>query len=112
VVKRILGGIQVSRETLALDVIHDVGPGGEFLTSEHTYRHFKEDWFPGLFDRGSHEAWEGEGKKSLGRRANEVVQRILETHTPEPLPDSIQGKIAKVVARAEERARSGEPISG
>jgi trimethylamine--corrinoid protein Co-methyltransferase len=108
-VKRIVGGIEVSRETLALDVIHDVGPGGEFLTSEHTFAHFKGDWFPGLFDRGSHEAWEGEGKESLGRRANEVVRRILETHTPEPLPDSIRSEIARVVARAEQRVSGGDP---
>jgi trimethylamine--corrinoid protein Co-methyltransferase len=112
IAKRIVGGIEVSRETLALDVIHDVGPGGEFLTSEHTFDHFKEDWFPSLFDRGSYEAWESDGKKSLSQRANEVVQRVLETHTPEPLSDSVQSEITKVVVRAEERVSGGEPISG
>jgi trimethylamine--corrinoid protein Co-methyltransferase len=103
-VKRIMGGIEVSRETLALDVIHDVGPGGEFLTSEHTLNHFKEDWFPKLFDRGSYETWERDGKKTLSQRANERVKRILENHTPEPLPGSAKEKMADVIARAEERA--------
>lgn len=111
-IKRIVGGIGVSRETLALDVIHDVGPGGEFLTSEHTFDHFKDDWFPSLLDRGSYEAWEGDGRKGLGRRANEVVKRVLETHTPEPLSTSVQSEIARVVARAEERVSGGAPASG
>ena len=107
-VKRIMRGIEVSRETLALDVIHEVGPGGEFLTTEHTFNHFKNDWFPSLFDRGSYEAWEGDGKKRLGQRANEVVQRLLETHTPEPLPASIQSALTQVVLRAEKRVRGGQ----
>jgi trimethylamine--corrinoid protein Co-methyltransferase len=103
-VRRIIGGIEVSRETVALDVIHDVGPGGEFLTSEHTLNHFREDWFPTLFERGSYETWERDGKKTLSQRANERVRRILENHISEPLPGSIVEKMANVIARAEERA--------
>jgi trimethylamine--corrinoid protein Co-methyltransferase len=102
-IKRILGGIEVSDDTLALDVIHEVGPGGEFLSKSHTFNHFKQDWFPTLFDRDSYDSWVNNGSKSLGERANASVQKILDTHTPAPLSDSIKKDLSRIVERAEKR---------
>jgi trimethylamine--corrinoid protein Co-methyltransferase len=102
-VKRIMRGIEVSDETLALDVIDEVGPGGEFLSHAHTYDHFKEDWFPSLFDRGSYESWVKEGKKPLGERANERVREILDTHDPLPLPEGAKDRLTSILAGAEAR---------
>jgi len=96
-VRRITGGFEINEETLALDLIHTVGPGGEYLTSEHTLRHFKENWSPRLFSRTSYERWQKEGKKDLAERANEKAKEILKTHTPRPLEDGLQAEIGKIV---------------
>lgn len=55
---RIARGIEISAETLALDVIDEVGPRGEFITSEHTNEHFrKELWIPSLIDKNRYDVW-------------------------------------------------------
>ena len=101
--KRFMGGIEINQETLALEVIDQVGAGGHFLAEDHTYRHFREDWRPSLFDRNSHESWAERGSKTLGERATETVRQILETHSCEPLPDEVRDTIAEIIGRAERR---------
>ena len=94
----IMGGIEVRAETLALDVIEQVGPGGSYLGERHTVRHFRENWFPRLMSRKSFEQWITSDGMSLGDRANERVRSILREHQPEPLP-------SEVVAELEEMER-------
>jgi len=96
-VRRITGGFEINEETLALDLIHKVGPGGEYLTSEHTLKHFKENWSPQLFSRTSYERWQKEGKKDLSARANEKAKEILKTHTPKPLEKGLLTELGKIV---------------
>jgi len=97
-------GIDVSEESLALDVIDNVGPGGNFLMEDHTLKHFKtETWYPELFKRMIYENWVKDGKKTLTDRANEKVKDILENYTPEPLPKDVQMKIKSIIERAESR---------
>ena len=103
-IKRILGGIEVSAETLALDVIDQVGPGGEFLSSAHTLRHFRNDWFPTISDRASYERWESNGKRTQGQRANEEARRLLETHEPQPLSEAVCQQLAQIVEQAAARS--------
>ncbi len=63
-IKRILEGIAISDDTLALDLIRAVGPGGDYLQQDHTVEYFrKELYFPGLFKRQTLEQWEKSGKK-------------------------------------------------
>jgi trimethylamine--corrinoid protein Co-methyltransferase len=99
-VKRFMQGLEVSEETLALDVIDEVGPHGDFLGTKHTKRHYREDWYPSLFDRNSFESWAAAGGKTLRQRASERVEEILAGHEPEPLPPDIQRRIDEVVSRA------------
>lgn len=68
-------GIEVSTETLAEDVIDAVGPIGNFLGEEHTMRHFKEAWKPGIFTRSNYDNWD---KKDLRQRCIEKVDEIVE----------------------------------
>lgn len=103
-VRRIMEGIQITEETMALDVIDAVGPGGSFLGTEHTVRHFRENWFPKLLDRNTYEAWAQNGKLTLGDKANQQVRHILETHQPKPLDDAIKQKLAEIIARVESAA--------
>jgi trimethylamine--corrinoid protein Co-methyltransferase len=93
-VKRFISGIKVDKNTLALDVIEKVGPGGNFLTEEHTVKNFKNEMFmPKLIDRSVYANWKTSGSKTLEQRVNEKVKEILSSYKPEPLPDDKLEKI-------------------
>ena len=96
-------GVEVNDETLALDLIDEVGPDGQFMDSDHTYEHFRERWYPDLFDRNNHDGWLAQGGKTLAERATDRVGEILETHKPEPLPDDMVQRLRAIVRRAEEQ---------
>jgi len=96
-VRRITQGVEVNEETMALDLIDEIGPGGEYLTSEHTLRHFKENWYPDLISRVPYERWEKEDKRDLGTRAREGAKHILENHTPQPLEKKLKAELRKIV---------------
>jgi len=104
-VKRILRGIQVTPETLALEVIGRVGPGGHYLEDEHTFKHFKEEfWRTELIDRRRFESWETGGRKTLGERVQEKLNQILDTYeVSPPLPEDAQEKINAILTAAEDR---------
>lgn len=99
-VRHFLKGIEVNKETLALDVIDKVGPGGNFLAEDHTVRHFKETWYPKLGNRDTYENWARAGSKPLAVVLNEKVEWILENHKPEPLSEEVKGIIGEILERA------------
>lgn len=96
-VRRITQGFEINEETLALDLIHEIGPGGEYLTSEHTLKHFKKNWHPDLILRTPHEKWKAEGGKDLGQRAQEKVLRIIENHEANPLENKLKNELKRIV---------------
>ncbi len=98
--RRFLQGPEVSDETLALDLIDAIGPDGDFMGSPHTRRHYKEDWYPQLFDRHNYEGWLKAGAKTLRQRAREKALDILENHHPEPLPPEVLEAINRIVNEA------------
>ena len=90
---RAVEGIKVNDETLAFDLIKDVGPGGHFVAAKHTRRFMRrEHYHPQLSDRNSREQWESEGKKATWQRASEEVARLLNGHGYS-LPASVREKI-------------------
>jgi trimethylamine--corrinoid protein Co-methyltransferase len=99
-VKRFMTGLEISEETLALDIIDVVGPHGDFLGTKHTRRHFKKDWYPTLFDRTNYDNWIVGGGETLLQRARARVDEILESHVPEPLPADVQKQIDAIANRA------------
>ncbi|MGA9532715.1 MAG: trimethylamine methyltransferase family protein [Anaerolineales bacterium] len=102
-VKRFMRGVPVDDETMALDVIEEVGPGGHFIGSEHTYRHFRENWVPGIFDRSSYSDWSGEGGPSLGDRTHQRVLDLLAAQQPPPMAAEVAERLDAIVNRAEAR---------
>jgi trimethylamine--corrinoid protein Co-methyltransferase len=105
--KRILSGVKVTPETLAVDVIDKVGPGGHYLTQEHTRTHFKaETWFPTLIDRQMRRTWEASGARTMADRVRARVLGILESHEPEPLPDGVEDRLREMIAEAEARHKA------
>jgi trimethylamine--corrinoid protein Co-methyltransferase len=101
--EHLVRGVEIDDETLALDLIDEVGPDGQFLQSEHTLKHFRERWYPDLFDRNNYETWLKKGGKALGERAAERVETILTSHKPEPLPADAARAMQAIVERAETR---------
>ena len=102
--KRILSSVQVTPETLAVDVIEQVGPGGHYLTQEHTRRHFRsETWFPTLMDRQMRRAWEAGGSQTMADRVRARVIDILEHHEPLPIADDVEARLKEIVTQAEAR---------
>ncbi|MBW2148524.1 MAG: trimethylamine methyltransferase family protein [Deltaproteobacteria bacterium] len=106
--KRIGRGISVDPDTLGVDVIHQVGPGGQFLSCEHTFQHFRtEHWAPGLIDRFDYESWKARGSLRIEDRVRERVRKILAEHHPEPMSEKLTDELKAIVDRADkEQERS------
>lgn len=104
-IERLLKGVAVDDETLALDVLASLGPGGDFLTADHTLRWCrKEIHIPGpVIDRRDRQAWTAEGSKDAFTKAKEEVERILAEHAPRPLSEdreaALEETMRKVAAR-------------
>jgi trimethylamine--corrinoid protein Co-methyltransferase len=106
-IKRVMNGIEVTEETLAVDVIDKVGVGGNYLMNAHTRKWFKkEQYFPSLFDRRKYEDWKRRGQKDAVKRAQERVEEILRDYWPEPLDADIRKRIenhVKLVTKRESK---------
>ena len=100
-VKRLMEGVEVSRETLAVDLIDEIGPDGQFLESEHTFRHYREDFYPELLDRRNYENWVTQGSKSVNDRAREKVEEILAEPAACEISDQLAAKLRDYCKRAE-----------
>jgi trimethylamine--corrinoid protein Co-methyltransferase len=94
---RFIDGMALDAESLALDVIHQVGPGGDFLTQKHTLKHFRELWQPALFDRRRAEEWVAAGSPRLGERLREKTVGLIEEHRPEPLADGVREEVEYIL---------------
>jgi trimethylamine--corrinoid protein Co-methyltransferase len=93
-IERYLRGITVDEETLALDLIHQIGPGGAFLATDHTRRQFQDELLiPDLIGRESRESWEAAGAPDMRTRAREKARRILAEHRPPPLTDGVAAQL-------------------
>jgi trimethylamine--corrinoid protein Co-methyltransferase len=106
-VKRIIRGVEVNDETLALDEIDKAGPAGEFVTSKHTFKHFKQQtWFPTLMNRMRYSEWKAMAQESsMGDRIKAKTRRILEEYEAPAFPENISQEIDKILQKAEDRER-------
>jgi len=100
-IMRAVEGIRVNDDTLAFDLISQVGPGGNFVSAKHT-RHYmrSEHYQPSLSDRDSRQDWEAKGRKSTYDRAAEKVPQIIANHTyslPSPIRNQVLSEIAGIV---------------
>jgi trimethylamine--corrinoid protein Co-methyltransferase len=100
-IKYLVQGIPVNDETLAVEVVKEIGIGKDFLSHETTYRHMRTQSQPKLIDRRMREDWEASGRKDIYQRALEEARYILENHKPDPLPDDVLAAIRSIVEEAE-----------
>ncbi len=106
-VRSIMKGIRVDDETLGLDVINKIGPGGHFLAEEHTMKHFREEfWTPECLDRDNYKTWVKKGSKTYAQKVNERVRDILANHEPQKLPEDVLEKLNQLLEEAEAKFKN------
>ena len=92
-VMRAVEGIKVDDETLAFDLIKQVGPGGKFVTAKHTRQFMRSEHYqPFLSNRDSREDWESNGKQNTWEKASETVKQVIGNHSYSLSPE-IRSKI-------------------
>jgi trimethylamine--corrinoid protein Co-methyltransferase len=90
-------GVRFDEEAFALDVIQEVGPGGQYMSHEHTLDHWRELWAPKLFSRQRLDRWEKSGAKDINARVREKTLAILNSHQVAPLVDSVEREIEAIL---------------
>lgn len=100
IVAKMMQGIVVDDEQLALSAIRDVGPGGHYLTHKHTLRHMRELWINKLLDRRPYSEWE---RKPEGTRAWALARarKALETHCPPTLDPKAEVELQRIIRATE-----------
>ncbi len=93
-------GIVVDADKLAVDVIKDVGPGGNYLSQKHTRNNMRKRWQPNLMDRRSYEAWEKD-KSGAREWARKKAQKILKEYNPEPLEPDLKEELNRIISQLE-----------
>jgi trimethylamine--corrinoid protein Co-methyltransferase len=103
-VKRIARGFHVGPDTLAPELVGTVGPGGNFLTEKHTVEHFRREiWLPSAtWTRQNWDLWESDSARSMADRAEDRVRSILAEHNPEPIDQTLEKEIDRIVQAARE----------
>ena len=103
--RRIFAGVEVTPETLAVDTIRQVGPGGDFLSTKHTAKHVRSaQWRPTIINRLGHVRWQEDGGLDLREKARRKALKLLETHRPQPLAAGLAARIDALVAGFEPEA--------
>jgi len=95
--RRFVEGVRIDDESLAVGVIHDVGPGGQFMSHAHTMAHWRELWLPQIFDRQRLTPWEEQGSKDVNAHLREVTIALMDEHKVKPLPASIERELATLL---------------
>jgi trimethylamine--corrinoid protein Co-methyltransferase len=98
--KHYMTPVEVNEETLMLDLIDEKGPEDSYITHEHTLQHFREHWYPKLFERGNYNKWEKAGCKSLEQRAAELVENILARPEQNALPKDVADRVHAMLQKA------------
>lgn len=102
-IRKVIGGIRICDDHLAMDIIEEIGPGGELVSHPHTFARFKEEQSATkLFDRSMRETWIEAGAKSLEERAVAEAESILEKHKVPPLPQGVANGLRDIIDEAEE----------
>jgi trimethylamine:corrinoid methyltransferase-like protein len=95
---RLVKGIEL-REGMSNDLYGDIYDGDHFLTSEHTIRWLREEfYFPSeVFDRANYQTWLATDGRSIGERARRKVQQILQQEPPQPLDKSVLSQLEQIM---------------
>ncbi|MCK4451411.1 MAG: trimethylamine methyltransferase family protein [Anaerolineae bacterium] len=96
----LIKGIEVSDDTLLLDELDQVGPGGHFLDTKETLERFRDFWYPSLLDRKRRPQWLEAGATTLGQRLTARVLEIIGEHQTKPLEPEKKEEVREILAQA------------
>ena len=106
-IRKVMQGIRVDDENLAVDIIKSVGPRGDFLEQDHTMKYMRTlTSSPRLIDRNKRQNWLAAGGKRLAERAAERAAEILKVHKPMPLSDTDKASLRAIVEESEEKMQA------
>lgn len=95
-----LESIEVNGDTLALDAIREVGPGGHFFGATHTQSRFRDAFFrPMVSDWRNYERWEEAGSPDAVTRASGISTQLIDAHESPPIDPAILQELEEFVAR-------------
>lgn len=102
-------GVEVNEETMAVNEIHNVGPGGHYLYEDHTMKWFRQNWQPTLMDRNSYESWVEQGSKTMKDRVIEKTRNLRDNYEGprEKVPAKAEEEIERILQEAEKRIKEG-----
>jgi trimethylamine---corrinoid protein Co-methyltransferase len=100
IIQKMMQGIVVNDETLALETIANVGPGGHYLAQKHTRKHMRELFMPQFMDRRPYGEWESKKDDARDWAVN-TARKILKEHQPEPLDPKISAEMDKIIKSVE-----------
>ena len=106
-IKRTIAGIPVNDETLMLDVMHQLGSSGDYLSSDVTMAHAHDFTTSEIMERRIYESWEEDGGIDAYERARRKAKSILEEHEVEPLDEEVQQEVDAILATTERKLSSG-----
>jgi trimethylamine--corrinoid protein Co-methyltransferase len=100
-VRRAVCGFDIDPEHIGMDVIQQVGPRGEFISTDQTMTFFQQEhWRPQLCNRDNLQSWSAKGSKSWGELSTEKAAEILKTHQPQPLPKTVHNALERIRSEA------------
>jgi trimethylamine--corrinoid protein Co-methyltransferase len=102
ILRKVMQGIVVDDDTLALDTVAAVGPGGNFLSQKHTLQHMRELFLPQFMDRRPYNEWETK-KDNAQDWALAKARKVLEMHRPDPLDKKISAEMSRMIASLEKK---------
>lgn len=95
--KVLTAGMEITEETLAEEVIQEVGPGGAFMAEEHTIDHIYDFWQADILKPRTSTS---KDQRTLEERLNERVRAVIKDGTKHPLPQQVQSEIDMIMERA------------
>jgi trimethylamine--corrinoid protein Co-methyltransferase len=97
-----LAGPAIDQESMALDMMAEVGPGGHHFGTSHTQARFRTEFYPSsLSDRQNYDTWVERGSLDAARRANLIWKQLLAEYEPPPLDPAIAEALQDYTARRE-----------
>ena len=108
-IKRMEDGITVNDETLCLDLIDKIGPGGEYVSSKHTAMNFKKEaWYPKHLNRKQYQQWTSEGSKDIRAVISEKARTIIESDSKPILDDGVIAEYDRIIKKREQEVKEGK----